>query len=63
MCPACHNLIKKEIKEEASLFDKYIKEALDVIESGTTFKADPSLIKEIARKYRNEAFHGSFLKI
>lgn len=62
MCPACHNLIKKEIKEEASLFDKYIKEALDVIESGTTFKADPSLIKEIARKYRNEAFHGSFFE-
>lgn len=62
MCPTCHSLIKGEIKKEANIFDKYIKEALNVIERKAAFKTDPALIKEIARRYRNEAFHGSFFE-
>ncbi|MBI2472795.1 MAG: hypothetical protein HYV59_16385 [Planctomycetes bacterium] len=62
MCSTCNSLIQGEIKSETDDFDKYIGEALDAIRTEESFVVNPNSIKEIARKYRNELFHGNFFE-
>lgn len=62
MCSTCSSLIQGEIKSEPNDFDKYIGKALDAIRTDESFVVNPNLIKEIARKYRNEIFHGNFFE-
>lgn len=43
-------------------FDEYIGRALTAIKQDDSFKINPSSIKSIAAKYRNEVFHGNFFE-
>jgi len=60
MCSTCNGLLEKEIKTEEDDFRKYIEKALDVLKTDNQLKINPDMIKKIARKYRNEIFHGNF---
>ena len=62
-CESCLNVLKQEIRiENEEVLDKYIEQALDAVNEKEEFDADPVVIKRIARKYRNEVFHGSFFE-
>lgn len=53
----------KKIKFKTSAkFDEYIGKALNAIKLEESFEANPASIKQIARKYRNEVFHGNFFE-
>ncbi len=62
MCPACNSLLQAEIKTEKDDFTQYIDKALNVLKADNEFSVNPETIKSIARKYRNEIFHGGFLE-
>ena len=72
MCPTCNSLLQAEIKTEIKKkgddfteeenFNKYIDKALNVIKTDDQFLVDSEGMKEIARTYRNEIFHGSFFE-
>jgi hypothetical protein len=53
----------KNLKFKTKTFDEYIKKALDAIKTEESFDVNPDYIKRIAKKYRNEVFHGSFFEI
>lgn len=52
--------------KRSSEFDKFIAKALDAIKNGIqneeSLEVNPASIKELARKYRNEVFHGNFFE-
>lgn len=50
----------KKIGVKSAQFNQYIKKALDALKTKDAFEVKPTLVKEIARKYRNEVFHGNF---
>ena len=50
----------KKIGVKSAQFNQYIKKALDALKTEDAFEVKPTLVKEIARKYRNEVFHGNF---
>jgi len=53
----------KKIKfKRSTKFDEYIGKALDAIKTEGPFVVDPTYVKEIARKYRNEVFHGNYFE-
>lgn len=62
MCSACNSFLQKEIKTEKDDFNEYIDKALNVLKTDNQFLVNPELMKKIARKYRNEIFHGGFLE-
>jgi len=64
MCMSCHSLIKQELKPETDAFDNYIEKALDAInlDLDAPFTISPREVKEIAKAYRNQVFHGNFFK-
>jgi hypothetical protein len=62
LCPTCYALISSELKPETDDFDQYIESALDVIGIKDNFRLNPTLVKEIVKKYRNEVFHGEFFE-
>jgi hypothetical protein len=62
MCAGCNRLLQEEVKTEKDDFNEYIDKAMNVIKGDDQFMVDPAIIKKIARKYRNEIFHGSFFE-
>lgn len=60
LCPNCFSLLNSELQPETDGFEPYIEQALDVIGAKETFKLNPAVVKDIARRYRNEVFHGNF---
>ncbi|MCX5886645.1 MAG: hypothetical protein NT096_12185 [Proteobacteria bacterium] len=60
MCSSCIKLLRKEAKPFTDEFDTYLKKVLDIFELGELFNVDPTELKEIAQKYRNNVFHGDF---
>lgn len=53
----------KKMKFKGSkTFDEYIGKALNAIKIEEAFDVDPADVKKIARKYRNEVFHGNFFE-
>jgi len=53
---------KKMKFKRSTTFDEYIGKALDAIKIEEAFDIDPADVKQIARKYRNEVFHGNFFE-
>lgn len=53
---------KKMKFKRSTTFDEYIRKALDAIKIEDAFDVDPADVKQIARKYRNEVFHGNFFE-
>ena len=53
---------KKMKFKRSTTFDEYIGKALDAIKIEEAFDVDPANVKQIARKYRNEVFHGNFFE-
>lgn len=62
LCPSCYGLIEKELLPEFGDLDEYLERALDSIMPDKSFKVSSSSIKEIARRYRNDIFHGDIFK-
>ena len=64
LCSSCYGLIKQELKPETDDFDDYIEKALDAInlDLDAPFTISPREVKEIAKAYRNQVFHGNFFK-
>lgn len=65
MCSGCIGLLEEKIDHEETGIDsfiEYVDEALKTICSENQLKVDPSVVKEIARRYRNEVFHGDFFQ-
>lgn len=62
MCSTCNSLLHDEIKTEKDDFNEYIDKALNVLKTDDQFLVNPDIMKNIARKYRNEIFHGGFLE-
>jgi len=62
LCPSCYGLIEEELLPDTGDFDEYIEKALDAIMVDKSLDVYPSSIKEIARRYRNEIFHGNFFE-
>jgi hypothetical protein len=62
MFPACIGILQREIKPDMDDFDVYLGKALDVFELEESLKIEPAQLKEIARKYRNNVFHGDFFE-
>jgi len=64
LCRSCYSLIKQELKPETDDFDDYIEKALDAInlDLDAPFTISPSEVKEIAKAYRNQVFHGNFFE-
>ena len=63
LCPDCHKILLKEIQDDnADAFDEYLEKAIEAIKAEEVFEIETSLIKEIARMYRNELFHGNFFE-
>lgn len=62
MCSTCNGLLKEEIKTEKDDFNEYIDKALNVLKTNDRFLVNPDVMKNIARKYRNELFHGGFFE-
>jgi len=53
---------KKMKFKRSTTFDEYIGKALDAIKIEEAFDVNPADVKQIARKYRNEVFHGNFFE-
>jgi hypothetical protein len=63
LCPTCYALISSELKpEKTDDFDQYIEKALDVVGIQNNFTLNPTSVKKIVKKYRNEVFHGNFFE-
>lgn len=62
LCPSCLAFVSKGLQPETDDFDQFIGKALDVIGTDDNFRLNPVFIKEIAKRYRNEVFHGNFFE-
>jgi hypothetical protein len=61
-CPTCLALLLNELKPENDDFDRYIEKAVDRISAQAQFSLKPEVVKDIAKRYRNEVFHGNFFE-
>lgn len=62
LCKSCYHIIENEVNPVDDAFDGYIGKALDTIKIEKPFKIPPTLIREIAKRYRNKVFHGNFFE-
>lgn len=62
LCPTCLALLSSELQPETDAFDMYLGQAVDAIGTDDNFRLNPVLVKDLAKRCRNEVFHGNFFE-